>query len=333
MPSSSSPQVADSLKAFRYLSRSDVETVNLPMDTIVEVVERALLENAHGRALMPPKHWMELGNRWFGGMSSVVPAFDAAIIKWQSGSESNAERGLPYLTGMMFVNSLQTGLVEAVMDSTWLTQERTAAASAVTARHLAKPDTRVWSVLGCGVQAYSHLRALRLVLPALEEVVAYDINPAAAERFADHVKSEGFKCRIVDSARAAVEAGDVVVTSSRIEVNAARPIQPGWLRPGALAIPIDYDCYWSADALNDVDLLITDGIDQFEHLRGDGYFVGSPAPHAEIGAIAAGLVTGRTDDNQTILSVNIGVAVEDVATASAIVRAAYERNIGQMISR
>lgn len=303
------------------------------MTTIVDLVEQSLVEKAHGRAFMPAKHWMEREDRWFGGMSSIVPAFNAAVMKWQSGSTTNASRGLPYITGMLFLNSLETGLIEAVMDSTWLTQERTAAASAVTARHLSKPGSRVWSVLGCGVQAYSHLSALRLVLPHLEEVVAYDIVPAAAGRFAAHVESQGFRCRVVDNARAAVEAGDVIVTAGPIEVGASREIKAGWLRSGALAIPLDYDCYWSAEALAAVDLLVTDDFGQLDHLRGDGYFVNSPTPSTEIGAIAAGIATGRTSADQTIVSINMGVSVEDVATASAIVSEANERNIGELLAR
>lgn len=329
----STPNNTRPSSTLRFLSRKDVEVVALPMATIVDVVEQGLLEKAHGRAIMPAKHWIERENRWFGAMSSMVPAFNAAVVKWQSGSTTNPSRGLPYITGMMFVNNLETGLVEAVMDSTWLTQERTAAASAVTAKHLAKHGARVWSILGCGVQAVSHLSALRLVLPDLEEVVAYDIRPEAAERFAAHVQAEGFKCRIVNSAREAVEAGDVVVTAGPIEVDAPREIQAGWLRPGALAIPLDYDCYWSAGALADADLLVTDDFGQLDHLRSDGYFVESPTPNAEIGSIAAGLATGRTSDEQTIVSVNMGVSVEDVATATAILREANERSIGKLIER
>jgi ornithine cyclodeaminase/alanine dehydrogenase-like protein (mu-crystallin family) len=323
----SSPAGATS-RTCRYLSRADVERIALPMSTIVAVVERALIEKASGRAHMPPKHWMEHGTRWFGGMSSVVPALGHAVMKWQSGSQGNAAKGLPYLTGMLFLNDLEDGVVVAVMDSTWITQQRTAAASAVTARHLAAPGARRFAILGCGVQAYSHLDALGLVLPDLREVIAYDIRPAAAEAFVRHAAARGLDSRSAASARAAVEAGDVVVTAGPIVPDAARPIEPGWLGAGALGITIDYDCYWSGSALAAADLLVTDDFDQLVHLKGQGYFIDAPTPDVDVGSVAAGLRPGRRSPRDSIVSLNMGVAVEDVATAKEIYELARSRGVG-----
>jgi ornithine cyclodeaminase/alanine dehydrogenase len=312
----------------RYLSRADVERIALPMSAIVAVVERALIEKAGGRAQMPPKHWMEHGSRWFGGMSSVVPGLGHAAMKWQSGSQDNAAKGLPYITGMLFLNDLEDGVVVAVMDSTWITQQRTAAASAVTARHLAAPGARSFAMLGCGLQAYSHLDALGLVLPELREVIAYDIRPAAAEAFVRHAAARGLAARTVPSARAAVEAGDVVVTAGPIVPDAERPIEPGWLGVGALGITLDYDCYWSGPAFAAADLLVTDDFDQLEHLKGEGYFTDAPLPDVDIGSVAAGRKPGRRSPRDRIVSLNMGVSVEDVATAKEIYELARARGVG-----
>src|SRR4029078_2908830 len=100
---------------------------------------------------------METRERWFGGMSSVVPATGYASMKWQTGSVSNASRGLPYITGMLFLNDGEAGGGGAVMDSTWLSQPRSAAPSAATARYLARRGAESFAMLGCGVQARSHL--------------------------------------------------------------------------------------------------------------------------------------------------------------------------------
>ncbi|HET7481438.1 MAG TPA: ornithine cyclodeaminase family protein [Actinomycetota bacterium] len=312
-----------------YLDRASVERVGLPMEKIIEVVEAALVEKAHGRVQMPAKHWMEpRPTRWFGGMSSLIPSLGYAAMKWQSGSSENAAHGLPYLTGMLFLNDLETGLVRAVMDSTWLTQQRTAAESAVAVKHLARPGATRFSILGCGVQARSHLEAFRRVMPKLAEVVCFDIDQDAAARYAEVVREAGLEATIVDGARAAVEAGDVVVTAGPIEVDQPRTIEPGWLKPGALGVTLDYDCYWKPEAFAAADLLFTDDLGQIEHIKESGYFVGAPAPDGELGAIAAGLHPGRSDESQTIITMNMGVAVEDVAVAKEIYEAARERGIG-----
>lgn len=317
-----------------YLSREQVESVGLPMARIIELVEDSLVEKAHGRVQMPAKHWMEpRPTRWFGGMSSMVPKCGFAAMKWQSGSSENAARGLPYLTGMLFLNRLDDGLVAAVMDSTWITQQRTAAESAVAVRHLARPGTSRYSMLGCGVQARSHLEAFRIVMPALEEVVAYDVSPAAAQAFAREVAAAGLACRVVGSAREAVAASDLVVTAGPIEASAPRAIARQWLHPGMLAITLDYDCYWQPDAFAAADRLLTDDFEQVEHIKAYGYFVGCPQPHAELGAVAAGLAPGRQRDDEVIITMNMGVAVEDVVTAAAVYELARTRGAGVELPR
>jgi ornithine cyclodeaminase/alanine dehydrogenase len=312
-----------------YLNREAIASINLPMKRIIEVVEIALTEKAHGRVQMPAKHWMEpRPSRWFGGMSSCVPKFGYAAMKWQSGSTENAAHGLPYITGMLFLNSLDDGVVVAVMDSTWITQQRTAAASAVAVKHLGQKDVTSYAMVGCGVQARSHLDAFRHVIPGLSQVVAYDINPQAAAAFAREVEAAGFQSKIVDSPRAALDSAEIVVTAGPIEPNLPRTIDANWLRPGLLGITIDYDCYWKPAALAAADYLLTDDFGQVEHIKEYGYFVGCPPPHAELGSVVAGLHPGRESPQQKIIVMNMGVAVEDVATAKEIFEIACAQKLG-----
>lgn len=317
-----------------YLSRDAVEAINLPMARIIEVVEEALIEKAHGRVQMPSKHWMERdAHRWFGGMSCLVPKIGYAAMKWQSGSRENAAHGVPYITGMLFLNAVEDGLIAAVMDSTWITQQRTAAASAVAMKYLARQDSRSFAMLGAGVQARSHLEALRHVLPGLDEIIIYDIDPVAAKAFAAFVARAGYRPNVVNSARHAMNATDIVVTSGPIEPDTVRSIDKDWLRPGLTAVAIDYDCYWKPAALSAVDRLLTDDFGQVEHIKPHGYFVGCPSPDSELGAVAAGLKPGRENPDQKIIVLNMGVAVEDVATAREIYEIAKSRKLGVELSR
>jgi ornithine cyclodeaminase/alanine dehydrogenase-like protein (mu-crystallin family) len=312
-----------------YLNRDAVEAVNLPMRRIIEVVEAALIEKAHGRVQMPPKTWLAPDpSRWFGAMSSLVPSMGYAALKWQSGSTGNVARGLPYLTGMLLLNKLDDGVVAAVMDSTWITQQRTAAASAIAVTHLARKNATSYAMLGCGVQARSHFEAFRQVLPALEEVVAFDTNAHAANAFAREVGEAGVRTRVAASARAAIDASDIVVTGGPIAPDASRAIDASWLHRGMTAITIDYDCYFKAAAFEAADKLFTDDFGQIEHIKEHGYFVDCPRPHAELASVVAGLCPGRESEDETIVCINMGIAVEDVATAREIYEIARSRKIG-----
>jgi ornithine cyclodeaminase/alanine dehydrogenase-like protein (mu-crystallin family) len=317
-----------------YLSRSTIEAINVPMRRIIEVVEEALIEKAHGRVQMPSKHWIERdAGRWFGGMSCLVPKMGYAVMKWQSGSRENAGHGVPYITGMLFLNDIEDGLVAAVMDATWITQQRTAAASAVAIKYLARRPSRSFAMLGAGVQARSHLEAFRHVLPDLDEVFIYDIDPTAAENFSAVVAQAGYRPRIVASARQAMDATDIIVSGGPIEPNAVRSIESGWLRPGLTAVAIDYDCYWKPAALGAVDRILTDDLGQIEHIKSHRYFVGCPPPDGELGDVVAGLKPGREHPDQKIVILNMGVAVEDLATAREIYQIARSKKVGIELPR
>ncbi|MBZ9988868.1 ornithine cyclodeaminase family protein [Mesorhizobium sp. BH1-1-5] len=315
-----------------FLNRDAVEAVNLDMRRIIEIVEEALIEKAHNRVQMPAKHWMERDNtRWFGGMSSLVPKFGYAAMKWQSGSEENAAKGIPYLTGLLFLNSIEDGLVASVMDSTWITQQRTAAASAVAIKHLANPGEESFGVIGAGVQARSHLEALGHVMPSLGSVVIYDVNGDASRKFAKVVEAAGLAARIVNTPYAVFAQTSVVITCGRIQADMERLADADWVRPGLTTVAIDYDCYWKPSGLRAIDHLLTDDLGQIEHIKPYGYFVDSPKFKGELGSVAAGLLDGRKRPEDTIAVMNMGVAVEDVGTAKAIFEAARAMKLGQVL--
>ena len=313
-----------------YLTRADVEAVALSPGDSIAAVEQALWEKALCHTTMPPKHWLAPEpDRFFSAMSSALPAVSAAACKWQSGSPQNRRYGLPFITGLLILNDLETGAPLAVMDSTWLTAQRTAAATAVTARHLSKPNSRTLAVLGCGVQGRTNLAMTRLVCAGLGTVRAFDIVPEALQRYAAEMTAEHgvavLQCR---SPREAIENADIVVTCGPITSNPDRVIEPGWLSPGTLAVTLDYDCYWQPAALRAVDALYTDDRAQLEHLKEYGYFAAVAGLTAELGDVVAGLKPGRRSDKDVLISMNMGIALEDVAIARRIYDQAINRGCG-----
>jgi len=126
-----------------YLSRADVEAVNLSMTTIVALLEQAFIEKGHGRVEMPPKPGVHtMPDAFIHAMPAYIPSMKSAGIKWVSGYPANFERGMPYISGLLILNDAETGVPYAVMDCTWITAFRTGAATALSARYLARLKVR-----------------------------------------------------------------------------------------------------------------------------------------------------------------------------------------------
>ena len=128
-----------------FLARADVEAVDLAMNDIIAALERMFLEKAGGRVEMPPKPGIHPGggDAFIHAMPALIPALRSAGVKWISGFPENRKRGLPYISGLIVLNDIETGLPTAVMDATWITAKRTGAATAVAARRLARPESSV----------------------------------------------------------------------------------------------------------------------------------------------------------------------------------------------
>jgi ornithine cyclodeaminase/alanine dehydrogenase-like protein (mu-crystallin family) len=317
----------------RYLSRAEVEQLGITMAEVIEQTELAFSEKGHGRGMMPPKHWIATDrNRFFSAMSGALPGIDAVACKWQSGSDRNAAIGLPYITGLLFLNRIEDGLPIAIMDSTWITATRTAAATAVTARHLAKSEPGTLGIIGCGVQGRANVEALACVHDGIGRVQAYDIDPRALASFVRDI-GERFAVLVVPSAsaRQAVAGADIVVTCGPIVPDGDRRIGADWIKPGGLLVTLDYDCYLAPDALSDADAVFTDDLEQMRHLADYGFFQRHPARVVEIGAVVAGSHAGRAGDEQRIIAVNMGIALEDVALASLIHARAAESGAGVLL--
>ena len=318
---------------FLYLSRSDVERVALPMSAILAALEEMFREKGEGRTEMPPKPGIHTRpDAFLHAMPAYIPKSGAAGMKWVAGYPENQKKGLPYISGLLILNDPETGLPLAVMDCTWITAMRTGAATAVAAKYLARPESKSVGIVACGVQGRSNLEALAEVF-RLERVVAYDVKRDVAERFAREMGVElELPIEVVDSPRAAVSGLDLVVTSGPILKHPTPAIEAGWLAPGAFASAVDFDSYFQGAALREMDVIATDDVPQMEYYRGVGYFRETPRAHAELGELVCGKKPGRTGARQRTLALNLGIALDDMATAILIWRRACELGIGTRLS-
>ena len=312
-----------------YLSRADVEAVALDMPAMIGLLETAFREKGEGRVEMPPKPGIHTQpDAFIHAMPAHIPGLHAAGIKWVSGYPGNQAKGLPYITGLLILNDEVTGLPYSVMDCTWITAYRTGAATAVSAKYLARPESETAGILACGVQGRTNLEALAAVFP-LRRAYVFDVDKVRQQRFAVEMSTKlGLEIVEVDAPQAAVVTSDLVVTSGPILKHPAPAIAADWLQPGAFGSAVDFDSYWQPAALAQMDRIATDDHAQFQYYRSVGYFGQTPDPYADLGELVAGAKRGRQSDDERTLAINLGLALDDMAVAPEVYRRAVERGIG-----
>jgi len=313
-----------------YLSRANVEEVGITMPEIIEALQTVFKEKGEGRTEMPPKPGIHPGggDNFIHAMPAYIPALMSAGVKWVSGFPGNAKQGLPYITGLLILNDSETGLPIAIMDCVWITAMRTGAATAVSARYLARPESTTVGVLGCGVQGRTNVEALKVLFP-IKRVMAYDVSPEVLNRYTDEIKNRfNIETIPVKTPKEAVTGCDIIVTAGPILKKPHATIQAGWMDEGAFASLVDFDSYWHPDAISESDKFCTDDTVQMIHYKTVGYFQNIPPLHADLGELANGTKPGRETDDERTMTANLGLAIDDMAVAPLIFKGAVEKGIG-----
>jgi len=300
------------------------------MVDLVEVVEAAFLSKGIGHVEMPPKPGIHTRpNAFIHAMPAYIRSSDIAGMKWISGYPRNIERGLPYITGLLILNDPETGIPIAVMDATWITAMRTGAATAVAAKHLAREDATSLAILGCGVQGRSNLEALLTSLKHLKTIYVYDVRTLAASQFRDECKAKfNLDCCICESPHQAVRDADVIVTAGPILEHPSPVIMPSWIKEGAFLCTLDFDSYVTPQAFQEANLISADDVHQLKYYQDQGYFPRLPEQVVDLSDLVVGKTSGRLRESDRIISVNLGLALEDIATAQRIYQSARERGVG-----
>jgi thiomorpholine-carboxylate dehydrogenase len=248
---------------------------------------------------------------FFGLMPALAEGLGVKIVTFYS---SNTERGIPTHMATIFLVDPETGAPLAVMDGRLITEMRTAAVSAVATKLLASPDSNVLAIFGSGVQARSHVEALKLVR-RFEEIRVWSRTPAHAERFAEEIDAEAMP------AEAAVRDADVVitVTSSKTPV-----LKGSWLKSGCHVNAVGA-CRPDWRELDDEAMQNIVFVDSREAaMKESGDVILSRAKiYAELGDALAGKVRARA--NETTIFKSLGMAVEDVAAAVLVCRSVGKR--------
>ncbi len=311
------------------LCRREVVELLPPADCIA-AVERAFRLHAEGASLPPRVLAVPSGSGGFHIKAAglrLSRAYFAAKTN-ANFSDNPARRGLPAIQGVIVLCDAEQGEPLAVMDSIAVTALRTAAATAVAARHLARRAARAATLRGCGTQGAEQLRALALVCPGLEHVLAFDIDPARAEALAARMAPLGIEVRPVTGLAEAARRSDILITCtpSRRPLVAAGDVAPGTF---IAAVGADSPDKQELDpALLASAAVVVDHLEQcattgeLHHALAAGVMTRADV-RAELGDVVAGRVEGRRDEEEIIVFDSTGTALQDVAAAALV----YERAV------
>lgn len=286
----------------------------LSYQDLIPAIAQALADLSAGKVVQPVRVVLPIAPH--AGFFGVMPAYaggGALGAKLVTFYPQNAAAGIHTHTALIVMFKAETGEPLAVLDGRLITEMRTAAASAVATQHLARPDARVLGILGSGVQAQSHLAALRPPhCRAFTEVRVW--SPRNAPAFA-----ERHGVQAVSSAEDAVRGADVVVVAA----SSTSPILQGrWLSPGTHVNAIGATRPTWRELDDDLVTTARVFVDSREAaLRESGDVIAARSEVTEIGAVVAGTAPGRRDAHEITLFKSVGVAVEDVAAAALVLRA------------
>ena len=286
----------------------------LSMEELIPAMAKAMDDLSSGKVVQPGRVMLPVAEHQ--GFLGLMPAYGGALgAKLVAFYPNN--QGIPSHHAMIVLFKPETGEPLVTMDGRLITEMRTAAVSAVATRLLARPEASVLGILGSGVQARSHLAALRLVRTIREVRVWSPRNAAAFAR--------EFGVRAVPTAEEAVRGSDIVVVATSSQT----PVLSGaWLAPGthinAVGAPRPTWRELDDDALRKARLYV----EQREAAtRESGDVIAAGKIFAEIGEVVAGSKPGRQSADEITLYKSVGVAVQDIVSAELVYRKALKAGI------
>lgn len=316
------------------LSRSEISKL-MDFGDYVRVVESAFRLHAEGCALEPALAHVDADGGEYhikaGGLKGEPPYF---ALKVNGGFFQNRARfGLPNIQGLIVLSRADNGVPLAAMDSIEVTIQRTGAATAVAAKYLARPDSRVCTVCGCGTQGRIQLRALRHAM-RIERALAWSRQQERARTFAEEMSRElGIVVDPVSDLRSAAQQSDIVVTCTPAR---GAFFMKEYARPGMFIAAVGTD---SPDK-QEIDPELLASAKVVADLRGQVVKVGDThhaiekgmmrgeAIHAELGEIITGRRPGRQSSDEIFIFDSTGTALQDVAAAGAVYERAKTANVG-----
>lgn len=310
----------------------------IEMKQVIRYVERAFGEFARNRTQMPAKIYLDL--KKYSGDFRAMPAFidrmDASVLKWVNVHTLNNRKGLPTVMATMILSDPKTGYPLAIMDATYATSLRTAAAGAVAAKYCARQDSRIVGLVGCGAQAQTQLTALRTLFK-FDEIRVWGNQAGQARRFIKHMRVKRERMVCAQTVRQCVQDCDIVVTTTP----SRKPlVRLKWLKEGVHINAIGAD----APGKQELDMAILRNakiiIDDWTQAAHSGEInvafkkrlITKRSIYAQIGDIVIGRRKGRRNNQDITVFDSTGLAIQDAAMAKLIYESAVQKKAGKRFS-
>ena len=334
----------------RFLSGPDIDSLGLSHAEIVDAAEDAVRAHGEGRAgvepsvhLVPDNHGAGHFNVLRGHLpapglpSPGLPASGVSGVKVVGDFVANYAAGLPSELGLLTLYDPDTGVPLAIMDATLITACRTGAMTAVGARYLARPDSRVLGHVGSRGTAFWNIVLLDEMFD-LDEIRITSRRPESREAFAEQLAAvTGTRIRVTATAEETFDGADILVEASRL-TEPEPLLRTASVKPGAFVVPYGTISAVELDLLDVMDKVVVDDwresqSGQFGALRRhvDSGRLSAASLHAELGQVVTGQRPGRERDDERILLWHRGLAILDIAVGLAILRRAEQQGTGTML--
>jgi len=312
----------------------------LTMGNAIKAVEEAFKEKNLGKVQTPLKTFLFYEK--YNGDHRFMPAYleklDIAGVKIVNTHPENRRKyGLPTVAGIIVLANPETGELLAILDATWITVVKTAAASAVATKHLARKNAETLGLVGAGLQAIAHLEALAQVAK-LREVKVWSRTRETAEKFIQKMTKQHseMKFAMAKDLRETVESSDVVatVTPSRQPI-----VMADWVKPGTHINAMGADAPGKQELSPEILKKAKIVVDDLEHCSHSGEInvplaqglISKEDIYGEIGEIVLGRKPGRTSPSEITVFASTGVAIQDIAVAEIVYRKAVMQGFGTKI--
>jgi alanine dehydrogenase len=323
-----------------WLNGPDVEALALSDVEILDAVAFGLRAQGEGRTVIEPRVHLEPDPAFrghFNVLRGYVAPLHLAGVKIVGDYIDNWQKDLPSEMALLNLFDPETGMPRAIVDATAITEMRTGAVTALGARELARPGSKVLGHIGARGTAYWNVRLVDSLFD-LDEIRVHSRRPESRQAFAERLRAD-LKTPVVvtDDWESCVAGADIVVEASRLE--APTPLlRTEWIKPGALVVPYGT---MSAVELSLTDIMDKIVVDDWGQCRG-GQFGSLRAHvesgrlseanlHAELGQIIAGQRPGRESDDETVLFWHRGLSLSDIALGAALLDKAGREGVGQQL--
>ena len=302
-----------SAETLPYLSEVFLDRLAISTLDVVDEIERQIVAQRRGEVWCAPKAAVRPGDDRYI-MATLGVATEPRVVATKSlvVNPRNAERGLPTLNSLITLLDSETGLPLVLVDGNWVTAKRTAGLSAVAARRLARRDSSSAAFIGCGVQARGHLEAFADLFP-LQEIRAFGRGTRNRDALCRMALSRGLTAVPCDTARAAVDGADIVVTTIPLVPEPVPFLDAHWLKAGSFTTMTDLALPWLPETMSIFDRIVIDDLEQESTMSKP--MIKPELVAGDLAALVCGDLAGRQRASDRTTFAFRGIAVGDLAIA------------------